>query len=82
MISCQGEYNYEVFEVVAVAAIKVIPKAFSLVSVQAVVEYRRCVLDPNLDQYVGNHPFTGIGVTERGAQFAGTIGSWLLSEPI
>ena len=34
----------------------------------------------DLDQYVANHPLTGIGV--GGAQFAGTIGSWLLPEPI
>ena len=40
------------------------------------------VLDLDLDQYVANHPFTGIGATEAGAQFAGTIGFWLLPEPI
>ena len=34
------------------------------------------VLDLDLDQYVANHPFTGIGATEGGEQFAGTIGSW------
>ena len=28
------------------------------------------------------HPFTGIGVTVGGAQFAGTTGSWLLPQPI
>ena len=39
-------------------------------------------VDLDLDQYVANHPFTGIGVTVGGAQFAGTIGSWLLPEPI
>ena len=39
-------------------------------------------LDLDLDQYVANHPFTGIGATVGGAQFAGTIGSWLLPEPI
>ena len=38
-------------------------------------------LSVDLDQYVANHPFTGIGETVRGAQFAGTIDSWLLAEP-
>ena len=33
-------------------------------------------------QYVANHPFTGIGAMVGGAQFADTIGSWLLPEPI
>ena len=36
----------------------------------------------DLDQCVANHPFTGIGATVGGAQFASTIGSWLLPEPI
>ena len=40
------------------------------------------VLDLDLDQYVAKHPFTGIGTTVGGAQFAGTTGSWLLPEPI
>ena len=31
-------------------------------------------LDLDLDRYVANHPFTGIGTTVGGAQFAG---SWL-----
>ena len=39
-------------------------------------------LDPDLDQYVANHPFTGTDTTVGGAQFAGTTGSWLLPEPI
>ena len=38
--------------------------------------------DLDLDRYVANHPFTGIGATVVGAQFAGTIGSWLLPQPI
>ena len=42
--------------------------------------FKAVVLD--LDQYVANHPFTGIGATVGGAQFAGTIGSWLLPELI
>ena len=43
-----------------------------------------CLLtsDLDLDQYVANHPFTGIGATVGGAQFPGSIGSWLLPEPI
>ena len=32
--------------------------------------------------YVANHPFSGIVATVGGAQFTGTIGSWLLQEPI
>ena len=36
----------------------------------------------DLDQYVANYPFTDIGATVEGAQFAGTFGSWLLPEPI
>ena len=39
-------------------------------------------LDLDLDQYVANHPFTGMGATVGGAQFADTTGSWLLPEPI
>ena len=39
-------------------------------------------LDLDLDRYVANHPFTGIGATVGGVHFAGTIGSWLLLEPI
>ena len=36
----------------------------------------------DLDQYIANHPFTGIGAKVEGAQFAGTIGSWLMPELI
>ena len=39
-------------------------------------------LDLDLDQSITNHPFTAIGAAVWGAQFAGTIGSWLLPEPI
>ena len=39
-------------------------------------------VDLNLDQYIANHLFTGIGVTVGGVQFAGTIGSWLLPQQI
>ena len=38
--------------------------------------------DRDLDQYVTNHPFTGIGVMVVGAQFASTIGSWLLPDSV
>ena len=31
---------------------------------------------------MANHPYPGIGVTVGGAQFVGTIGSWLLLELI
>ena len=36
----------------------------------------------DLDRYVTNHPFTGIGATVGRALFAGSIGSWFLLEPI
>ena len=39
-------------------------------------------LDLDLDQYVANHPFTGIGAMVGDAQSAGTIGYCLLPEPI
>ena len=39
-------------------------------------------MDLDLDRYIANHPFTGIGAMVEGAQFASTFGSWLLPEPI
>ena len=33
-------------------------------------------MDLDLDQYVANHPLTGIGATVGDAQLVGTIGSW------
>ena len=44
--------------------------------------WQTAMLDLDLDQSVANHPFTGIGATVGGAQFAGTAGSWLLPELI
>ena len=49
----------------------------------SIVQTRRlrlifCFYILDLDQYVANHPFTGLGATVGGAQFAGTYGSLLL----
>ena len=50
---------------------------------QQLIPFQRNLdLDLDLDQYVANHPFTGIGAMAGGAQFAGILGSWLLPEPI
>ena len=53
-------------------------------SVTGIFEFCDELLDIflDLDQYVANYPFTGISATVGDAQFAGTIGSWLLPKPI
>ena len=47
---------------------------YSLILVHLILTF---IQGLDLDQYFANHPFTGIGVTVKGAQFAGTIDFWL-----